>query len=148
MQKEGPLVIGPGQEVTTPITSSNFGCKTTAAMLTCWQHLSSSPSQDLCSRPVGQDRATPVQESRGIKIKIMNGPLKVQAQTHGNVVNVYRYAEGLISVNWHWIWDRWRQRSWWSSPPSSISPAHRAGRVIGLGIWGPPKSLTGRQRRW
>ena len=51
------------------------------------------------SRPVGQDRATPVQESRGIEIKIMNGPLKVQAQTHGNVVNVYRYAEGLLSVN-------------------------------------------------
>ena len=53
MQKEGPFVIGPGQEVTTPITSS--------AMLT-W------------SRLVGQDRATPVQESRGIKIK-MSGPL-------------------------------------------------------------------------
>ena len=53
MRKEGPFVIGPGQEVTTPITSS--------AMLT-W------------SRPVGQDRATPVQESRGIKIK-MSGPL-------------------------------------------------------------------------
>ena len=48
------------------------------------------------SRPVGQDRATPVQESRGIKIKI-SGPLKVQAQTHGNVVNVYRYAQSLAS---------------------------------------------------
>ena len=48
------------------------------------------------SKSVRQDRTTPVQESRGIKIK-MSGLLQVQAQTQGNVANVYRYAQSLAS---------------------------------------------------